>query len=154
VKHGVHRADMIREYVETDLECTAKVWLRSGQNEYQYLPAFQKLDEAKAVDIFRRVIQDNCRVWIHESENEVSGFMAMDSNLIDRLYVDPAFQGAGIGSLFIDCAKKLCPNGLVLKTHQQNKRACAFYEKRGFRPVAFGLSPPPESMPDVEYRWP
>ena len=145
---------MIREYVEADLESAAKVWLHSGQDEYHYLPAFLKLDEKKAVDVFRRVIQHNCKIWIHESRNEISGFMAMDNNSIDRLYIDPAFQRAGIGSMFINYAKELCPNGLVLKTHQQNKRACDFYEKRGFRPVAFGISPPPESMPDVEYRWP
>jgi len=145
---------MIREYIETDLDSTAKVWLRSGQDEYHYLPAFQKLDEKKAVDVFRRVIQDNCKIWIYESGNEVSGFMAMDGNLVDRLYIDPVFQSTGIGSIFINYAKELYPNGLVLRTHQLNKRACAFYEKRGFRPVAFGTSPPPESMPDVEYRWP
>ena len=28
-----------------------------------------------------------------------------------------------------------------------------FYEKLGFTAVAFGTSPPPESTPDVEYRW-
>jgi hypothetical protein len=27
------------------------------------------------------------------------------------------------------------------------------YEKHGFKAVKFGLSPPPESAPDVEYRW-
>ncbi len=49
---------MIRKYDETDLESTAHVWLRSGQEEYHYLPKFQELDETKAVDIFRLIIQD------------------------------------------------------------------------------------------------
>ena len=80
--------------------------------------------------------------------------MAMDNNVIDRLYIDTAFQCTGIGSSLINFAKELYPNGLTLKTHQQNMRARTFYEKRGFRSVAFGISPPPESMPDVEYHWP
>jgi putative acetyltransferase len=145
---------MIRAYVETDLKRTAMVWLRSGQDEYHYLPAFQKLDGTMAVDVFRRVIQGDCSIWVYESASGICGFMGMKNNLIDRLYVDPAWQGSGIGSMFIGHAKALYLDGLILKTHQQNKRACEFYEKRGFRSVAYGVSPPPESMPDVEYRWP
>jgi len=144
---------MIREYTNTDLAFTAKVWLRSGQAEYHYLSAFQALDEAKAIDVFARIIQDKCSVWVYEKGDEIVGFMAMDKNLIDRLYIDPSSQSQGIGSIFIEYAKGLYPTGLVLKTHEQNKRARAFYEERGFKPVRFGLSPPPESMPDVEYQW-
>lgn len=129
------------------------VWLRSGQAEYHYLSAFQALDETKAIEVFQRHIQDNCEIWVYEVDQEIVGFMAMDSNYIDRLYVDPKSQGKGVGSEFINYAKKLHPTGLSLKTHQQNKRACGFYEKRGFVAVGYGLSPPPESMPDVEYRW-
>lgn len=151
---GRYSTYMIRAFVEADLESTSKVWLRSGQDEYHYLPQFQKLDEVTALDVFNRIIRDSCQIWVHETDTEVRGFIAMDNDLIDRLYVDPAYQGSGIGSMFIKYAKKLCPDGLVLKTHQQNKRARAFYEKRGFRSVGFGISPPPESMPDVEYQWP
>jgi len=50
-------------------------------------------------------------------------------------------------------AKKLFPYGLELHTHQKNIAACRFYEKHGFVAVRFGISPPPESEPDVEYHW-
>ena len=153
-KVGNDDTSMIREYAETDLEFTAKIWLSSGQDEYYYLPAFQKLNEETAVDVFRREIQDKCSIWIHESGEEINGFMALNNNLIDRLYIDPFYQGPGIGSLFINFAKEIFPDGIHLKTHQLNKRAAVFYEKRGFRAVAFGVSPAPESMPDIEYRWP
>jgi hypothetical protein len=45
------------------------------------------------------------------------------------------------------------PSGLELRTHQENHAARALYEKQGFVAVGFGLSPPPESAPDVEYHW-
>ena len=144
---------MIREYTASDLSSTSGVWLRSGQAEYSYLPDFQKLNKKTASDVFSRIIQDECNVWVYEIKDDVVGFMAMDGNYIDRLYVDPKKQKNGIGSAFFDYAKKLYPEGLVFKTHQQNKRACLFYEARGFKPASYGLSPPPESMPDVEYHW-
>lgn len=146
---------MIREYTYSDLDLanTANVWLRSGLAEYHYLDAFQRLNETKALDVFRRIIHDTCKIWVYETDQNIVGFMAMDGNLIDRLYVDPDSQGAGVGSQFIDFAKELYQEGLRLKTHQQNTKACAFYEKRGFVVAAYGTSPPPESMPDVEYHW-
>lgn len=144
---------MIREYTKADLSSASGVWLRSGQAEYHYLPEFQKLDDKSAKDVFSRFIQDKCKVWVFETNDNVIGFMAMDGNLIDRLYVNPVNQRNGIGSALIDHAKKLYPDGLTLKTHQQNKVARLFYESHGFNAVSYGLSPPPESMPDVGYHW-
>jgi len=50
-------------------------------------------------------------------------------------------------------AKAMHPNGLELHTHQENRAARRLYEKHGFKAVKFGVSPPPESAPDVEYHW-
>lgn len=144
---------MIREYSQGDLRKIAGVWLRSGQAEYHYLSAFQALDEMKAKEVFRHIIQDKCRIWVYESNEDILGFMAMNGDFVDRLYVDPGSQGKGIGSAFIEYAKSIYPSGLKLKTHQLNKRACAFYEERGFVVAGYGISAPPESMPDVEYHW-
>jgi hypothetical protein len=38
-------------------------------------------------------------------------------------------------------------------TFQRNDVARAFYAKHGFVEMAFGISPAPESEPDVEWRW-
>ena len=67
--------------------------------------------------------------------------------------MEPRCQGRGIGTALLDRAKKLAPDGLTLFTHQRNERARAFYERLGFRAVQFGVSPPPESEPDVKYTW-
>ena len=80
---------MIRGYTNTDLVCTARVWLRSGQAEYHYLKAFQELNEKKAIDVFRCCIQDKCEIWVYETKEGIIGFMAMNASLVDRLYVDP-----------------------------------------------------------------
>ena len=143
---------MIRKFRSEDALETARVWHRSGIDEYTYTP-FQDLDEEKAIEIFRDIIVRNCDIWVYEASGLICGYLAIKGSYIDRLYVDPVHQRAGIGTALIMHAKVLSPQGLELHTHQQNHRAREFYEKVGFVPVKFGVSPPPESLPDVEYHW-
>lgn len=144
---------MIRKFEVADTISTARVWYRSGKEEYTYLPMFQALDENEALEVFKSHILQHCDIWVDESESEICGFLAMQGSYIDRLYVDPAYQRTGVGSALLNHAKQLRPDGLQLHTHQQNRRARKFYEKSGFAAVKFGVSPAPESVPDVEYHW-
>ena len=144
---------MIRPYEDADFEATGRVWYRSGMDEYDYLPMFQALSEDQALEIFRNAIVAACEIWVSETAAGIDGFMALNGSYIDRLYIDPARQRSGLGASFLDHAKRLHPAGLSLHTHQANQRARAFYEKHGFVAVEFGISPPPESVPDVRYQW-
>ena len=81
------------------------------------------------------------------------GFLAIQGRYVDRLYVLSTFQRAGIGTALLQHAMTLSPPGLELHTHQKNTTARTFYERHGFIAVRFGVSPPPESEPDVEYQW-
>jgi ribosomal protein S18 acetylase RimI-like enzyme len=83
----------------------------------------------------------------------IVAYMAMDGSYIDQLYVNPSEWRKGWGKRFINLAKELSPIGLECHTHQENMAARGFYEKNGFVVVKFGVSPPPESAPDVEYQW-
>ncbi len=144
---------MIRRYQKADEIPTAEIWHRAGLDEYTYLPEFQALSEAEARRVFREVIAASCDIWLETSDSVIRGYIAMKGSYIDRLYVDPAHQRQGIGAELILHAKNQVPTGLELHTHQQNGRARPFYEKLGFRAVKYGISPAPESVPDVEYQW-
>ena len=103
--------------------------------------------------IFRESIASRCEIWVAEREEELLGFLAIRGSYIDRMYVRPGAQRGGVGTALLEKARELSPAGLELHTHQRNYRARSFYEKHGFRAVAFGMSPPPEDEPDVEYWW-
>jgi putative acetyltransferase len=81
------------------------------------------------------------------------GLMALRAPWIDQFCVFPEHQRRGIGSTLLSKARECSPRELRLYTFQRNAPARAFYEARGFAPVAFGVSPAPECEPDVEYRW-
>jgi ribosomal protein S18 acetylase RimI-like enzyme len=83
----------------------------------------------------------------------VVAYLAINGSYIDRMYVDPNEWRKGWGVRLVALAKDLSPHGLELHTHQANRPARALYEKQGFVAVGFGVSPPPESAPDVEYQW-
>jgi ribosomal protein S18 acetylase RimI-like enzyme len=145
--------DGIRPYEEADETAVAGVWHRSCLDEYTYLSTMQTFTLAEAGWVFSEVILPGARLWVAEAEGGIAGFLALRKSYIDRLYVDPPAQRQGWGARLLAQARVLHPRGLELHTHQENKRARAFYERYGFNAVKFGLSPPPESAPDVEYQW-
>jgi len=142
----------VRQYQASDRVFVCAIWFRSARDEYTYLNTWRTLTELEAASIFDEYIVDRCEIWVAEKD-EIAGFLAMDNSYVARLYVDPSKQRAGWGSLLLAKAKALCPRGLELHTHQQNQRARNFYEKHGFQAVKFGVSPPPDPAPDVEYHW-
>ena len=59
------------------------------------------------------------------------GFLVMDGNLIDALFVDPAVHGRGYGTALLGHALALAPDAAV-DASEQADNALAFYEARGF----------------------
>jgi ribosomal protein S18 acetylase RimI-like enzyme len=132
---------------------TFDVWYRSCTAVYTFLPTWQATTRDQAEQFFRDVIVKECDIWVAAPDDNLLGFLAMRGSYIDRLYIDPEYWRLGWGTGFVDFAKQLSPGGLELHTHVENHVARALYEKHRFQAVKFGLSPPPESAPDVEYHW-
>lgn len=143
----------IRPYENTDFEPVTFLWRRSREVS---LPAFQR-EKGYPFDkdqwYFKEHILKENNVLVAELEGQPVGFMAMREDFIDCLYVDPDYWQMGIGSALLDYARSIFPKHLWLYTLQINHAARAFYQKQGFVATKFGISPPPELEPDVEYHW-
>jgi ribosomal protein S18 acetylase RimI-like enzyme len=142
----------IRLYQAEDFDAVTLLWRRSKEESLPEVADDHTFEEDRAY--FQNVILQHNQVWVAEMDGTAAGFMAINGPLIDQLYIAPDFQHLGIGQAFLAHARSLSPEFLRLYTLQVNTRARAFYEKNGFRAVKFGISPPPESEPDVEYHWP
>ena len=144
---------IIRDYQATDFDAVTILWRISREKS---LPEFQ-LEKGHFFyedrNYFQNYVLKNNKVWVVELANRPVGFIAMNKDFVDQLYIDPDYQRRGIGKILLDFAREQSPDHLWLYTLQVNVNARAFYEKNGFVAEKFGVSPPPESEPDVEYHW-
>jgi ribosomal protein S18 acetylase RimI-like enzyme len=142
----------IRRLRGDEVGAVVRLWRRSRDASQPWLEARMGRTAEDDLRFFEGTIAKENDVWVAVDGGAV-GFLAIRGERVGWLYVDPPAQGRGIGTALLDKAKALSPEGLTLFTHQRNGRARAFYEQRGFRAVRLGVSPPPESEPDVLYRW-
>lgn len=143
----------IRLMEPSEIEATARMWQDSQRAAYTWFRDDQRHPFDAALEFFRNSICTRCEVWVAAQRNRVVGLLALEGDCIDHLFVAPDDWAIGIGSRLLEHAKALHPEGLELVTLQRNQRARRFYEARGFVVSKFGISPPPESEPDVYYRW-
>ena len=144
---------IIREYRDDDFDAVTILWRVAREKS---MPEFQRAkghffyeDQA----YFKNHILKDNKVWVMEFDSHPVAFMAMKDDFIDQLYVHPNHWRQGIGELLLQFAREHSPEHIWLYTLQINANARTFYEKNGFLAERFGVSPEPESEPDVEYHW-
>ena len=144
---------VIREYRDNDFDAVTILWRISREKS---LPEFQKEKGHFFYEdrdyFWNRVLEEN-QLWVVEVDNRPIAFMAMNQEFVDQLYIHPDYWRQGIGNALLNLARERSPEHVWLYTLQINVNARAFYEKNGFVAEKFGVSPPPESEPDVEYHW-
>jgi len=143
----------IRPYLPGHEPEVIRVWVSSGKATYDFISWWDTCTEETALPFFRSEILRKNQLWVGVSDLRIEAYIAMQGSYIDQLFVEPDSFRKGWGTALLEHAKAMSPQGLELHTHQANVRACAFYEKHGFVAAKFGVSPPPESLPDVEYHW-
>jgi ribosomal protein S18 acetylase RimI-like enzyme len=93
-------------------------------------------------------------VLVAEEDGTIVGFVAMDGDSLEHLYVHPDSQGRGVGGALLEQAKERMPRGFSLWVFQQNAQARRFYERHGLslieRTEGAGNE---ERMPDARYEW-
>jgi len=144
---------VIREYEPQDFDSVTILWRISREKS---VPEFQMMKGHffyEDQNYFQDHILKENQLWVVQVNSHPVAFMAMNGDFIDQLYIHPDYWRRGIGQRLIEFARERSPEHLWLYTLQVNVNARAFYEKNGFVAEKFGVSPPPDSEPDVEYHW-
>lgn len=97
----------------------------------------------------------NAPLWlIEDAAGVVQGFLAMDDDMIDALFIDPAAHGRGFGSALIRHALMLSPDARV-DASEQADNALPFYLARGFQIIGRSeMDPQGRPYPVIHLRYP
>jgi len=141
----------IAEYQSEDFEAIAELFRDVYAKTYAQFDA-KFLESERFRTILREYTLPDSQVWTAKNNAEIIGFVALQQNFIDQLYIHENFQSKGLGGFWVEQAKTIYPEFLELYTFAANVKAIAFYEKHGFEIIERGIAPD-EKMPDVKMRW-
>jgi GNAT superfamily N-acetyltransferase len=143
----------VRAFRPEDADDVVARWHETNVRTYTYVAEHQRhtLDDARR--FFTDVVLPTCAVLVAERDGRRAAVLAQEGCWIRQLAVFDGHRRCGVGRALVAAARVRSPGELRLHTFQRNVAARAFYETDGFVAVRFGISPAPESEPDVEYRW-
>jgi GNAT superfamily N-acetyltransferase len=134
-----------------DVDAIADV-LSSSFRLLAFLPILHTAEEDRA--FIRTVVLSQCVVTVVEDPSGIVSFLARHEQEIRLLYTRPDVIGRGAGSLLLETAKACGVDTLELWCFQANHGARRFYERHGFKAIAFTDGRDnEEKTPDVRYRW-
>ncbi len=91
---------------------------------------------------FDAVVQDE-QLWVAECGDVLAGFASVwvIDNFLHNLFVDPQWQGKGVGSLLLEQVQRSFKHSGTLKCLSRNENALRFYQHHGWKLEAQGASP-------------
>lgn len=85
---------MIRPYQPDDVEQVLEVWFAAASLAHPFLtPEFM----AEERETIRSVYMPITQTWVYEQAGRVVGFISLLENEVGAIFVDPTFQGRGVG---------------------------------------------------------
>lgn len=155
---------MIRKAKLPDIEDAADIWLEANIKAHDFIPAdyweaqFKTVKELLAqAELYvyegdgqdsreqrkaggRAGTQPDTMVQISEKKRVIRGFIGMNGDHIEGIFVQAAERSKGIGKALIDHVKSI-KDRLTLNVYQKNERARKFYEREGFVIQGEGTDP-------------
>jgi GNAT superfamily N-acetyltransferase len=137
-----------------DAPAVAEVLIASRRAFMPYAPSAHS-DDAVRAWVRDTLVPTGC-VIVAERDGEIAGVLAHSDDgthrWIDQMFVRPTHVGQGIGTRLLNHARSVLAPPLRLYTFQANHGARRFYERHGFRAIAFSDGRGNEERcPDVLY---
>jgi GNAT superfamily N-acetyltransferase len=142
----------LRRAVPADVPAIAALYRASQWENLPNLPDIHTREEDVA--FFGGQMLPNQTVWvIEDGQGGLAAYAAGVDGRLNHLFVHPDAQGRGHGSRLLELFRADART-LDLWTFQQNVRARAFYERKGFVAAEFtDGAGNEEKIPDVRYAW-
>jgi putative acetyltransferase len=121
---------VIRKFQESDIDRVAEIWLDTNIKAHDFIPRKYWEDNFEVV----KEIFPQAEVYVYEDENKnkIQGFIGMNDNYIEGIFVWSDAQSGGIGKQLLDFVKTI-KKQLTLSVYQKNIRAVKFYQNGYFK---------------------
>jgi GNAT superfamily N-acetyltransferase len=138
----------LRPAVASDARAIARI-MRAALASFDWMPRVHTPDED--LGFIGRTVLPRQRVTVAETGGRLVGFIAIDGEWVEQLYIEPAWTGQGVGSRLLEQGT-IGMRQVKLHCFQANSGARRFYERHGFVAEAFGNgSDNEEGLPDIRY---
>lgn len=125
---------MIRVLQKADINRVAEIWLDTNRKAHAFIPAsYWERNFASVKEMLPQA-----EVYVYETDQGIQGFLGLNGEYIEGIFVSEQAQSRGIGKCLLDCAKDRKP-ALRLNAYQKNVRAIRFYQREGFQILRSGL---------------
>lgn len=125
---------MIRELQKADIEKVAAIWLDANIKAHDFIPVSYWESNFK----FVKEALPQAEVYVYERDKEIQGFIGLNEEYIEGIFVSDAMRSQGIGKMLLNYAKGK-RNKLRLKVYQKNTRAISLYQREKFELQHSGL---------------
>lgn len=147
---------LLRKATSSDSNAIADIYLESRKKLLAFAPLAHTDENIR--EWIKETLIPTGQVTVAERNGHILGMMAISKSdnigWIDQLYILPTAINEGMGSLFIEFAKKTLGSPIQLYTFQQNLLAKRFYEQHDFKATLFrDGSENEEHCPDILFKW-
>ena len=118
---------MIRELRKADINKVANIWLDTNITAHYFIPAQYWQNNFELV----KELLLQATVYVYEHNQEIQGFIGLNDEYVEGIFVSDEMQSRGIGKILLDYIKDK-KDRLQLKVYQKNVRAMSFYQREGF----------------------
>ena len=125
---------MIRVVQKTDITKVADIWLDTNIKAHNFISA--QYWESNYELVKEMLLQ--AEVFVCESNGKIQGFIGLNGDYIEGIFVCDRLQSQGIGKLLLDFVKEKRMK-LHLNVYQKNIRAINFYQREDFEIRGEGL---------------
>lgn len=140
----------LRPAVAEDLDGVQQVYVAAAAG------AGQPVDDRPEQEVRAWVsrLLERPELWVATGPGGVLGFLHLDGDWLDQLFVHPDHQGRGVGRALLELAVALRPRGFGLRVHEANTRARDFYTRSGLVELEHtDGSSYSDGSPDVQMAW-
>ena len=134
---------MIRKFEKNDINDIMQIWKSENIKAHKFISREYWENNYKYV----KEILPNAEIYVYIIKEKIVGFLGLDNNYIEGIFVNTDNQCNGIGTSLLNKVKEN-RNSLSLNVYKKNISAINFYKKNDFKITSEDID---EKTNEIEY---